>query len=213
MDANSVRLYLLGSGLGALLFQRKLLVIHGNALRVGDGCAICVGHSGAGKSTLAGTFFKRGFQLLADDVVPIDPAGNALSGFPRIKLWQDAADRLGISTAGLRRIRPDMEKFDVPLGDAWHPEPLPVRWLYVLRKSPHPGIHLEPIEGLARLTPLKANTYRPQYMKAMELQQQHLKAIARLARRIRLVRVWRCEDQCGPDQVADAILADIAACQ
>ena len=210
-DANNIRLYLLGSALGALLFQRELLVMHGNAVRVGNGCAICVGQSGAGKSTLAGTFFKRGYQLLADDVVPISADGQALAGFPRIKLWQDAADRLGISTTGLRRIRPDMEKFDIPLGDAWHPDPLPVRWLYVLRKSPRPGIHIEPIEGMDRLAPLKANTYRVQYMKAMDLHQQHLTAIARLARQIRLVKVWRCEDDCGPERVADAILADIAA--
>ena len=30
-------------------------------------------------------------------------------------LWQDAADQLRIDTAGLRRIRPDLEKFNYPL--------------------------------------------------------------------------------------------------
>ena len=113
-DEDSLRVFLLGSALGALLFQRGYLVLHGNAVRVRDQCLICVGPSGAGKSTLAAEFMRRGHEVLADDVVPVAADCRILPGFPRIKLWQDAADRLAIETAGLRRIRPQLEKYQLP---------------------------------------------------------------------------------------------------
>lgn len=211
-DASTIRLFLLGSALGGLLYQRGLLLLHGNAVRVDDACAICVGPTGVGKSSLAGAFFKRGFQLLSDDVVPIRTDGVVVPGFPRIKLWQDAADRLEIATDGLRRVRPDLDKYDIPIGDGFCTDPLPVRWIYALAKSSRPGIHIEPREGIKRIPPLISNTYRPQYMAVMELLEQNVKAVAELTTHVdRLAGVLRCEDGCGPDNVAAAILADVAA--
>ncbi|MEY2631638.1 MAG: hypothetical protein RIR00_292, partial [Pseudomonadota bacterium] len=72
IDEDSLRVFLLGSAFGALLFQLGYLVLHGNAIRIGDQCMICVGPSGAGKSTLAAGFMQRGHTILADDVVPVD---------------------------------------------------------------------------------------------------------------------------------------------
>ena len=72
IDEDSVRVFLLGPVIGALLFQRGYLVLHGNAIRIGDQCLVCVGHSGVGKSTLAAGFMQRGYDILADDVVPVD---------------------------------------------------------------------------------------------------------------------------------------------
>ena len=91
---DALRLFLLGSALGCLLTQRGLLVLHGNAFVVDGGCAVVLGHSGAGKSTLAAEMHRRGHLVLSDDVVPVDAAGRAIPGWPRIKLWQDALDRL-----------------------------------------------------------------------------------------------------------------------
>ena len=70
-------------------------MLHGNAVRVDDGCAVVLGRSGAGKSTLSAEFVRRDLDLLADDVVPVDDLLRALPGTPRIKLWADAADRRG----------------------------------------------------------------------------------------------------------------------
>ena len=86
IDADSLRVFLLGSALGALLFQRGLLVLHGNAIRIGEQCMVCVGHSGAGKSTLAAGFLRRGHEILADDVVPVATDCRALPGFPRFSI-------------------------------------------------------------------------------------------------------------------------------
>ena len=131
-DKESIRLFLLGSAFGAILFQRSHFVLHGNAIRIGDQCLVCVGDSGAGKSTLAAGFMQRGYSIISDDVVPVDDKQRAIPGFPRIKLWQDTADKLGIDTRELQRIRPSDEKFNYPLLEGFQATPLPIRWIYAL---------------------------------------------------------------------------------
>ena len=210
IDADSLRVFLLGSALGALLFQRGLLVLHGNAIRIGEQCMVCVGHSGAGKSTLAAGFLRRGHEILADDVVPVASDCRALPGFPRIKLWQDAADRLDIDTQYLKRIRPQMEKFNYPLFDQFADRPLPVRWVYILGSHARPETLFEPIRGMARFQPLHANTYRVRYLEGMALKSEHLKLCGKLAGRIRLARITRPEKGFELDALIDRILADVA---
>jgi hypothetical protein len=209
-DEDSIRVFLLGSVIGALLFQRGYLVLHGNAIRIGDQCMVSVGHSGAGKSTLAAGFTQRGYEILADDVVPVNADCLALSGFPRIKLWQDTASRLGIDTAPLRRIRPGMEKFNYPLHDCFAGRPLPIRWIYVLESDHLPETRFEPIRGMARFQRLRSNTYRVRFLEGMALKAEHLQLCGRLAGRIWLTRVTRPEHGFGLDALVDRILADIA---
>lgn len=201
-----VRLFLLGTAFGALLLQRGHLVLHGNAFRVGDACAVVLGRSGAGKSTLAAEMHRRGHDVLSDDVVPIDAQGRALPGWPRIKLWQDALDRLGRDSSDLRRIRAEHAKFHVPL-DRADLGPLPVRWLYALDRYDGP-LRITPVTGAAVFTTLHEHSYRNELLLG-EHRRTHLARSAALAATVRLARVDRPR---GVDSVvasADAILADI----
>ena len=210
IDEESLRLFLLGSAFGALLIQRGHLVLHGNAIRIGDQCMVCVGDSGAGKSTLAAGFMQRGFDILADDVVPVDRDCSALPGFPRIKLWQDAADRLKIDTKSLRRIRPDIEKFSYPLFNQFAQQPLPIRWVCILQSHSETQTLLEPIVGLQKFPPLLENTYRMVFSQGMDLNANHLQLCGKLAGRIRLMRITRPEHGFELDSLIDCILSDIA---
>ena len=211
IDDDSVRVFLLGSALGALLFQRGFLVLHGNAIAVGDGCAVCVGPSGAGKSTLAAAFLRRGHHILADDVVPVDAGCRVLPGFPRIKLWEDAAEKLDIETDGLRRIRPHLHKYNYPIHDRHAGEPLPVRWVYVLGTHQDDETTFAPVAGFERFRPLRQNTYRVRYMDGMALRAQHMSLCGALAGRVHLARVTRPERGFDVDGLVDLILADIDA--
>lgn len=208
IDDDSIRVFLLGSAFGALLFQRGLLVIHGNAVRIGDECLICVGPSGAGKSTLAAAFMQRGFDVLADDVVPVNDAGLALPGFPRIKLWQDAAEQFAIATDDLRRIRPEMNKFNLLVADV-EQRALPIRWIYILGNDHIDEITFEPITGMAKFMPLQHNTYRAKFLQGMQLKSQHLSLCGKLASKIRLSRLTRPKLGFTANAMVDAILKDI----
>lgn len=207
-DDASIRVYLLGSAIGALLFQRGLLLIHGNAIEVDGACAVCVGDSGAGKSTLAAAFMLNGNRLLADDVVPVTEDGLATPGFPRIKLWGDAAKQLGVETEGLRRIMPDMDKYNVPLGERYCDTPLPIKWVYVL-ESVDEGFHCIPFEGMARFEPLHENTYRVHFLEAMSLKPQHLQQVAKLAGNIRMAKIQRPKTGFRLNELVQFILDDI----
>jgi len=211
VDDDSIRVFLLGSVFGALLFQLQYLVMHGNAIRVGNRALICVGRSGIGKSTLAAAFMQRGYPILADDVVPINASGVALPGFPRIKLWKQAANFLNIATAPLKKIRPGIEKFNVPLETNFCTEPLPVRWIYLLNSErKRKEIEIDAIRGMGRFKPLRRNTYRLQYLEGMNLQAQHLKLVGKLAGKIHLARLVRPEEPFSAPELVDAILTDIA---
>lgn len=208
---DALRLFLLGSALGCLLTQRGLLVLHGNAFVVDGACAVVLGHSGAGKSTLAAEMHRRGHVVLSDDVVPVDTAGRALPGWPRIKLWQDALDRLGVPSSGLDRVDGRFDKFHVPL-DRPAPDalaPVPVRWIYVLDRYDGP-LRVVPVTGAAAFASLHEHSYRNEILVG-DLRRTHLARSADLARTARLARVERPRGVDSVASSADAILADIAS--
>lgn len=210
VDEDSLRTFVLGAGFGALLFQRGYLVLHGNAIRIRDQCLICVGPSGAGKSTVSAMFLQRGYQVLADDVVPVDIQGRALPGFPRIKLWQDAADHLALETKGLRRVRPMVEKFNLPVAQPYDGPPLPVRWIYVLNTERKPEITLEAVRGMQRLTPLRENTYSTRMIRSSAAKSEQLKQCSKLATGIHLTRISRPAGGFSAGEMVDRMLADMA---
>ena len=68
---DEIRLFILGTCMGAILLQRKILPLHGSAIAIEGKAYAIVGDSGAGKSTLASAFLNRGYQLLTDDVIAV----------------------------------------------------------------------------------------------------------------------------------------------
>jgi hypothetical protein len=211
-DADSVRVFLLGSGLGALLLQRGLTVLHGNAVRVGERCMVCVGPSGSGKSTLAAALAARGHSVLADDVVVADADGLVHPGLPRIQLWRDAVDRLGMDAAALRRVRPQLEKFDVPVAPATRVRAaLRLGWLYELSSHAQPTVRVEPLAGMDRLELLRRNRYRPRFADTLQTRAEELRRLGALTAGARVARVARPRDRFLLDALADALLEEVAA--
>ncbi len=208
-DMTMVRLYLLGTVFGAMLRQRGMLVLHGNAIRIGDACVICIGDSGAGKSTLAAGFMQRGFDVIADDVVPVDVDGCAIPGAPRIKLWQDAADHIGLSTKGLRRIATHSDKYSLHLKDFDPYLHVPVRWIYLLTPDEVDEVLIEPVRGSARFQILKNNSYRDDYVDNPAMLAEHLNQCSRLADQIYLAKIRRPLNYFLLSTLIDRILGDL----
>lgn len=208
-DADSLRLYLLGSCTGALLYQRDFLILHGSAFQVDDGCVICVGDSGAGKSTLVVSMMQRGHKIISDDICPIDPQGRAVPSMPRIKLWQDSADKLNINTKDLKRIRPGLNKFNYPLGNAFCEKLLPVRAVYILDSHESSDFKVVDIKGMKKFLPLYNNTYRFAFLNGMHKKTQHLKQCSELAKHIYVRHLYRPKGAFLLDELGDCILADL----
>jgi hypothetical protein len=183
----NLRVYLLGSAMGALLHQRGVLPLHANAVEI-DGAAVAFsGRSGAGKSTLAAWFADRGHRILCDDVCAIAPGANGspplvLPGVPRLRLWEDAIAASGRSTNDYERSFDGQDKYDVPAGDAAAARPLPLAACYMIARPEEgeggqaaaqaPGIAR--LAGVAAVEALVANTYRGRFATAMGMTARHL---------------------------------------
>jgi hypothetical protein len=142
-----------------------------------DGEAIAfLGASGSGKSTLAAAFVQRGYALLTDDVLVLQPDGNKLlahPSLPRLKLTPETADAF---FSGRRSI--PMNSFTTKMIFALTPpgyagNMVPLRALYVLPKaSSKCRIAVTTLLGRACFLPLIANTFNDSVLTPARLKQQ-----------------------------------------
>src|SRR4051794_3892761 len=70
-DEGLIRLFILGTCMGAILLQRRFFPLHGSAISINGKAYAFVGDSGVGKSTLASTFINRGYKILSDDLIAV----------------------------------------------------------------------------------------------------------------------------------------------
>lgn len=73
----------MGMNLQMALGQRRFLLLHAAAVERDGRAIIMTGESGAGKSTLAALLQARGWRLLADEFVLVDPVSGNIHPFPR----------------------------------------------------------------------------------------------------------------------------------
>lgn len=192
-----IRSYLLGSALGAILIQRGMLVMHGNALTKNGEAIVCVGNSGAGKSTLAYALMQLGWDLLADDLVAVTPDGIVLPGVQRIKLWKDAVEAFGLDPSQLTPVQKGFDKFQISgesIRTAQSGAPLKVCYALPNEESagrPDRGsINAGPMgSDRAVMASLLANIYRPHFVAGLGMQGGNFLAVATLMRKIPHLRL------------------------
>jgi hypothetical protein len=191
-----LRLFLLGSSMGALLYQRGLFPLHGSAVETAWGAMIFVGAQGAGKSTLAAQFHRKGYRLLSDDVCAVEATPKGLRILPALaqfRLCADAYDRLG-STKGARF---DVDKYVVPMGVGYCPDPTPLRAIHILTDQEEEEPKIDVLRGFDRVQRLLENLYRPSYMKGQETQAELMRMAGSIARQVTLLSVARRRDAAG----------------
>lgn len=212
-----LRVFLLGTVFGLLCHQRGLFPLHASAIEWEGQAVAFTGPSGAGKSTLAAMVRGDGGGLLADDVCVIDihaeGGPRVLPSFPRLKLWRDSLESLGVDLADLERNRPDQEKYHWRVGDRYVTDPVRLKAVYMLERSgpaTASGIHTVDAPA-ARAALLHGQVYRRDAGRAMGRTAELFADAGALADRIAVRRYAR--DFNGPEAwSADAVIADLAAC-
>ncbi len=151
----SLSTYLLGQVLSFSLLAFGVEPLHGTVV-VADGGAIAfLGDCGSGKSTLGAAFLRRGYPILTDDLMVLEPGSSGYAvhpGMPRIKLFPGVARRvLGVAPGGTR-LNDGTAKRILPLGAGQTAaRPAPLRAVYVLAgRAPGAGraanrISIEPL--------------------------------------------------------------------
>ncbi|WP_263416624.1 hypothetical protein [Terriglobus albidus] len=181
-DPIAVDQYLTGAARATLVHQRGGVPLHAACLTPpAAGYAVAVaGHSGAGKSTLAAELVRRGWSLLGDDVTPLYVERTQVMAWPSkagLKLWRDACERLDIDTGTLNPLPGERDKYLFPIETAGGP--LPLRAVFLLERG-IPQCVL-PVRGPERLALVTANTYKPNYLKALGCQEGHLRTVAQIS--------------------------------
>lgn len=193
-----VRAFLMGSAFAALLHQNGILPLHASTIEVDGEAVAFVGRSGAGKSTLASFLGQRGYPLLGDDVCPIRMMPGlgpvAWQGFIRFKLWENSVQALGKDSAEYSRVRPTLQKYEVPAEQRCSQPYLPLRRIYVLHETRDGQTEgIEEIKGAARLAGLVQYTFRSRYLAGFGLQADHFKMCSEVLGPVRvfhLSRTW-----------------------
>ncbi len=202
-----VAIFLTGTGIGILLHQRRAIVLHASAVRVGDHAVLFCGPSGEGKSTLAAALCEAGHDLVADDFCRIELRdGAAPLVHPdgrQMRLWEDATDGLGIAARRGAQVRSAIRKFYVAPRTV-SGRPLPIGAIYALREARAPfapGLHVPNLVDAALI--VRRNAYRPLLVREMDQKQLYFEASARLVRDVGIHILARPLDFAAmPDAVA-----------
>lgn len=195
-DLHTLELYLNSSVYGAILHQRKILPLHGSSfIYNGKGVMVC-GESGAGKSSVTVAFCLSGSRFLTDDVSIIINKMNLPFIQPlsdKVKLWNDSLEQLNINKDGLVQITQETEKFYFPFPtDAEKEENYLLSYLFLLELYDGPDVSFRELTGAEKLTILRNQIYRIEYLLGMPENEKHLfNLLSLISKNVKLIQVKR----------------------
>lgn len=208
-----IRLYLLGTCMGALLMQRKILPLHGSAIAINGKVYAIVGDSGAGKSTLASAFLNKGYRLLSDDVIPVsfneDNIPIVTPAYPQQKLWLASLNEFGMESNQYRPIVDRETKFAIPVANQFVTETMPLAGIIELVKTDKIEIEIQSINNLQRFHTLFYHTYRNFFIEPMGLMKWHFDMSAKMLNKIDLFQLKRPISRFTANDLTEVILSTI----
>lgn len=212
-DEDKIRLYILGSCMGAILLQRKILPLHGSAVVIDNKAYAFIGESGHGKSTLASSFIQRGFQLLTDDVIAVtlgpDNIPYVTPAYPQQKLWQESLDTFGMNSDEFRPLFDRETKYAIPVASHFSTDTLPLAGIFELVKMDCSHAEIRSINKLERLPLLYRHTYRNFFLPDCGLTNWHFDTTARMSSNIDIYQLQRPLHESTVHQLTDMVLSVI----
>lgn len=141
-SAADVEAMILGPVIGLALQMQGHILLHAGALALARHAFAVSGPHGAGKSTLVTSFATaNGLGVLTDDILPLASRAGCLyarRSHPRMKLWEDSAEAVGLRPEELPAVASGVSKRRVVAGkDAGTtgPAEVPLAAIYLLH--PH----------------------------------------------------------------------------
>ncbi|HUT02978.1 MAG TPA: hypothetical protein VM163_03715 [bacterium] len=206
-----VRLFLLGSVMGALLHQRGLMPFHAGSIGVeGYGVAFSA-DSGGGKSTLTALFAQRGYQVNGDDVAALElaPTNEVLlrSAPARIRLMPDALEALGKSSKLELQDQGIDRKFEILTWPREAQRALPLNRIYFLEfdEAADSMPHIEPMGKYAAFVAFRSNIYRSSLIGSLGKERKFLEWTSRALATVACYRLRRPKDLSRLGDIGDIL--------
>jgi hypothetical protein len=171
---------------GICLNLQGQVAIHANAVILNGQAAAFIGYSGAGKSTLSAFCTSCGAEFVTDDVLVLNDQGEVLPGNPRIKLYPETGESLGLGAA----YSTDYKNFYHPethIGGVYQPIPAPLKDMYLLVESGNDQIYIESVSPALAVFELITHGYDVNYF--IEQKPQLFDAYVQLVNRVPVKRL------------------------
>ena len=209
-DEDVIRLYILGTCMGAILMQRRILPLHGSAVVINGKAYGFMGNSGAGKSTTASAFLNHGHKLLSDDVIAVSffhegDIPYVTPSYPQQKLWQDSITKLGMENK-YRPIYGREDKYCIPVALNYLTDPIPLAGVFEIVKTEEEQIGIRKIDNLERFYTLYYNTYQNCFIPDLGLMEWHFNITAKIINNIEIYQLKRPISGINPTQVYSEIM-------
>lgn len=202
--------FITGALMGHLLHQRGLMVLHGSSMVINGKGVAFLGDKGAGKSTLAVHLHERGHELLSDDLVPLEFDNDKIltyRGFPRIKLWPDSVESLGVKSEELPRISRFFDKRAFECKSGSNSEPVRLEKIFILNQDREVSL----AECLSRnaFIELARHTYLNRYLEATDSTALSFRQCEIIAKSIPVYSLNRPHDYGQSSEIASLIEEDL----
>ena len=192
-EFDKIHLYVLGTCLGILLMQKRVMTLHGSAIAINGKAYAIIGDSGAGKSTLARAFLEQGNKLLSDDLIPLEISDSGIPhvhpSYPQQKLWQESLQEFGMETTKYRPLFDRETKYAIPTNSSFLNEALPLAGVFELVKTENKDIVLNPIESLERFRTIYNHTFRHSLIPRLGLTEWHFRESVKLLKQVDLYQL------------------------
>ena len=212
IDERSIRLFLLGTVMAALLYQRGNIPLHASAIIKEGRLVLFAGNSGMGKSTLLAQLATKGYDVFTDDVcvlqhIPgnVDVLGTA--SYPMIKLWDDAISKLDNNRFTREfKVRPQLPKFGHFFYEAFNIESLPVDKIFILTtKNNTDEISIKKLEPLQAFRQMEKQAYKYHLKANTKLRGLHFSLLSQLINQIPVFEVSRPMIGTNVEQLSEAL--------
>lgn len=204
--------YIFTLALGVLSLKKGFFPLHGGGIVHNGEAYLFTGPSGAGKSTTTMGLLQKGFKVVGDDISNLflnEGRTYVHPCFPRFKLWQDSLQLLQLEGKGEYKLRSNIDKYLVPVGDNFSMEAIPVKRVYFLRRSIDNQFSFKEIDGAQSFQKIRENIYKPWLVKVFSLTNHHFDLTTQMAKNIECKEFYRPFDNASINKMYDLLIEDI----
>jgi hypothetical protein len=206
-----VKVFLLGSAIGMLMFQRNIIAIHGGTIEIDGQGIILTGHTGAGKSTLNSAFRNEGYRFLSDDVSALgkDDIGKTVihPAYPQAKLCGDAMLKLGYNLKNFNSlIDRERDKYSIPLDREFVRYNVQLGGIYEISVEDVDNVKINEVLGGEKIKLILRNIYRIEIIRFLGFERDYFKQCLEIAKNIPVYRLIRPRNKFTINEQMELIL-------